>query len=128
MVGRGRPSKLTPDVSKRIIDSVRAGNYLETSAAFAGVSKVTLFNWMKRGNAQKTGKYREFLTSIEKALAEAEMRDVQTISKASEKNWQAAAWRLERKFPARWGRKMEVGSIGSIPDQPRQWKPNPNEP
>src|SRR6266550_3727789 len=124
MAGCGRPSKLTPDVSKRIIDSVRAGNYLETSAAFAGVSKVTLFNWMKRGNAQQTGKYREFLTSIEKALAEAEMRDVLTISRASEKNWQAAAWRLERKFPGRWGRKLEVGSIGSISGQPRPWKPN----
>lgn len=26
------------------------------------------------------------------------------IGKAAENQWQAAAWRLERKFPDRWGR------------------------
>jgi hypothetical protein len=37
-------------------------------------------------------------------MAEAEMRDVALIAQAAKENWQAAAWRLERKYPARWGR------------------------
>jgi hypothetical protein len=40
-------------------------------------------------------------------MAEAEMRDVALIAQAAKENWQAAAWRLERKYPARWGRKTQ---------------------
>src|SRR5207237_775595 len=107
MTKRGRPTKLTPEVVKRIVDSIRAGNYLENSAAYAGIWKVTLFDWLRRGNHQTTGMYRGFRDGVEKALAEAEIRDVMNITKAAEKNWQASAWRLERKFPGRWGRKVE---------------------
>jgi hypothetical protein len=128
MATAGRPTKLTPELAKRILDSIRAGNYLETSAAFAGISKVTLFEWLKRGHTQKTGIHRDFLRSVEKALAEAEVRDVLIITQAAQKAWQAAAWRLERKFPARWGRKPEVGSTGSTADRPRPWSPGPNKP
>jgi hypothetical protein len=130
MAKRGRPTKLTEEVTRRIINSIRAGNYLETSAAYAGIGKVTLFDWLRRGSRQTCGVHREFWEAVEQALAEAEVRDVYIITKAAERNWQAAAWRLERKFPGRWGRKVEIGSVGSNPDQPRPWianrdKPNP---
>ena len=101
----GRPTKLTPEVQKKIVDMISAGNYVETAASYAGVSKVSLYDWMKRGNKASKGIYREFLNVIEKALAESEIRDVLTIGTAAKMNWQAAAWRLERKSPAKWGRK-----------------------
>jgi hypothetical protein len=107
---------------------VRAGNYLETAAAHAGIAKVTLFEWLRRGNREKSGVYREFVNDIEKALADAEIHDVLNIAKAGLEHWQAIAWRLERKFPARWGRKIQIGSIGSNPDQPYTWTPDRNEP
>ncbi len=44
-------------------------------------------------------------------MAEAEIRDVALIGKHAEYSWQAAAWRLERKFPAKWGRKQIVDNI-----------------
>lgn len=101
----GRPTKLTPDLQKKITDAVRAGNYIETAAAYAGISKVTLYDWMKRGNKNQNGIFRDFLNAIEKAMAESEVRDVALIAKAAQENWQAAAWRLERKNYERWGRK-----------------------
>ncbi|SIS88550.1 hypothetical protein [Alicyclobacillus vulcanalis] len=101
----GRPTKLTPELQKKICDAIRAGAYIETAAAYAGVNKTTLYDWLRRGARSKSGIYREFSDAIEKALAEAEMRDLLIIGKAAEENWQAAAWRLERKFPERWGRK-----------------------
>lgn len=122
MAKPGRPSKLTPETAQRILDCIRAGNYLETSAAYAGISKSSLFNYLRRGNQQRRGKYRELLESVERALAEAEVRDVLTIERASKSDWKAAAWRLERKFPTRWGRRVEIGSTGSNPDPARQWK------
>lgn len=100
-----RPTKLTPELQEKICQAIRAGNYIETAAAYAGVNKSTLYDWLKRGGRAKSGKYKEFSNAVEKALAEAEVRDVFIIGKAAEENWQAAAWRLERKFPDRWGRR-----------------------
>jgi len=106
----GRPTKLTPELQRKITDAIRAGNYMETAAAYAGIHKDTLYAWLKRGARDKSPKspYRQFSDAVEKALAEAEVRDVALIAKAAEKEWQAAAWRLERKFPDRWGRKDRV--------------------
>lgn len=103
----GRPEKLTPELQQKIVDALRLGNYIETAAAYAGVSKTTIYDWLKKGARSKKGKYKDFSNAVEKALAEAEMRDVALIGNAAKENWQAAAWRLERKFPARWGRKTQ---------------------
>jgi len=50
------------------------------------------------------------LYAVEKAQAGAEMTSIALINRASEMQWQAAAWRLERKHPDRWGRK-------TVPDE-----------
>ena len=110
----GRPTLLTPEVHKRIVDAVRAGNYMETAARYAGVSKTALHNWLKKGREAKSGKHRQFVAAVEKALGEAEALDVATIGLAAKDHWQAAAWRLERKFPARWGRKDRVEVEGKV--------------
>jgi transposase len=115
----GRPTDLTPEVQETICDAIRAGNYLEPSAALAGVSKATVYNWIKRGGAEKKrlskskrarvrkkeAIYVEFVDAIREADAIAEARDVATISLAAEKHWGAAAWRLSRKHHDRWGDK-----------------------
>jgi len=116
----GRPTKLNFDTHNKIITAIRAGNYIETAAAYAEINKSTLYDWLKRGEREKQRvaknprykirksekPYVEFSNAVEKALAEAEIRDVAIIAKAAEEQWQAAAWRLERKFPDRWGRRV----------------------
>lgn len=110
-----RPIKLNKEIIKKIVDAIKAGNYLETASAYAGVSKVTLYNWLKRGaRAKRNSIYKEFLNAVEKAQAEAEVRDVLIIAKAAEKNWQASAWRLERKYPQRWGRREAINLEGEL--------------
>lgn len=114
---RGRPIKLTPDIQQKIVEAIKMGNYIETAAAFAGISKNTLYEWLKRGAREKeriAGTNRKpkaseapfvrFSDVVEKAMADAEVRDVLIIANAAKENWQAAAWRLERKYPDRWGR------------------------
>jgi transposase len=98
----GQPTKLTPMVHEAIVTAVRLGNYIETAAALAGINKTTIYDWMKRGANEKRGIYYDFTTAITKALAKSEVQDLQTIAEASKVHWQAAAWRLERRFPARW--------------------------
>ncbi len=103
----GRPTKLTPEVRDRIVQAIKAGNYMETAAAYAGISKDTLYTWLRRGASEADGAYAEFAAAVDQALASAETRDVALIGQAAEKEWQAAAWRLERKFPDRWGRRYK---------------------
>jgi transposase len=106
--GTTNPYKLTPEVQAKIVEAVRSSWYLETAAAYAGVSKVSVYAWLRLGNEQKTGIYRVFLNAVEKAMAESEMADLQNISNAAKDCWQASAWRLERRFPRRWGRRKAI--------------------
>lgn len=122
----GRPTKLTPELQEEICAAIRAGNYIEPSAARAGVDKSSLYSWFKKAGVEldrvRRGRdkgrncrvsarlqpYVDFLEAVKKAEAEAEARDVAIIAKAALKQWQAAAWRLERKHYTRWGRKQAI--------------------
>jgi hypothetical protein len=58
--------------------------------------------------------YRQFREAVEKAKAAAEIRDVVLIDKAAQDgSWQAAAWKLERKFPQKWGRVTRTEITGA---------------
>lgn len=117
---RGAPTKLTPELHERIISLVRGGNYIETAAQACGITSGTLHDWLRRGGKNDPadgGIYPNFSRAVEKAIGEAEARDVLTIGKAAEKQWQAAAWRLERKNFKKWGRKDYVEHAGD-PDKP----------
>jgi transposase len=101
----GRPTKLDADTSDRICSAIRGGNYIETAAAVAGIHRDTLYTWLKRGRTEEDGIHRDFVLAVDEALANAEKNALRTIEDASDEHWQAAAWRLERRFPERWGRK-----------------------
>ena len=100
----GRPTKLTPEVQTTIVNALAAGVYLETAASAAGVSRDTLNEWLRNGARCKAGVQKGFSDAVKKALAASELRHAATISLASQSQWQAAAWILERRWPQRWGR------------------------
>lgn len=117
----GRPVKLTKKIQDEVVKLLKTGNYIETVSAYVGISKTTFYDWLKRGAREKDRVERnpkarirkdekpfvDFSNAVQKAMAHAEIRDVTLIAKASEEYWQASAWRLERKFPDRWGRKEQ---------------------
>ena len=136
----GRPTKLTPEVQEKILTSIRAGNYTEVAAAYAGISKTTYYQWIRRGEAraaeiqaaiveaEKNGTeptyiddpesdmYLDFLNAVEQASAESEVHDMTLIGIAAARNWRAAAWRLEHKYPSRYGRQvLEVSGTDGAP-------------
>jgi transposase len=105
--GRGRPTKLDPTVAGLIVEALKAGNYLETAAAYAGIDKATLHRWLKDGRAGKSPELVEFCASVEKAVAHAEVIAVASITAAGKRNWQALAWRLER-MHEHWRRRDRI--------------------
>lgn len=95
---------LTPELSKKLVGLIQAGNYAEVAARACGINKNTFYDWLTRGGRGEEP-FAALAAAVERAAGEAEARDVIVIGKAAEKQWQAAAWRLERKEPKRWGRK-----------------------
>jgi len=97
--------KFDKERTDKIIKLIQAGNYNETAALASGISKPTFYKWMKEGEEGKDQEKIDFFNSIKRAKAEAEVRNVLLIQKASETTWQAAAWWLERTDYKKWGRK-----------------------
>lgn len=97
-----------PELMDRICDLVRAGNYIETAAASAGVTRDSLYRWMRQRP--------EFAERVHKAQAESEARDVLLIGKAATEQWQAAAWRLERRNPRKWGARVQISVQEELSD------------
>lgn len=99
----GRPTKLTPEVQETIVEAVEAGNYFETAAALAGISKQTLYNWIDRGEAGEEP-FDLFFDAIKSAEASAEKTALERVQGAQQ-GWQAHMTFLERRHPQRWGRR-----------------------
>lgn len=102
----GRKTKLTDEIIQKICTVVAEGNYYKTAALSVGISEATFYNWKKRGEEVKSGKYLEFLELLKKAEAKSEAKYLGVIKDAAnDGTWQASAWWLERRYPDRWGKK-----------------------
>jgi transposase len=104
----GRPSKLTPELTKKLCDAIKAGNYYDTACQYVGIDYSTFRRWMNRGDKAKTGEFYDFCNAIKKAEAEAEYRMVALWQQQVADDWKASRDFLERRYPDKWGRKQEV--------------------
>src|SRR5437762_7398959 len=59
----GRKTKLSPDLQKRLLDAMAAGNYIHTACAAVGIGESTYFKWLERGRAGESP-YREFVEAL----------------------------------------------------------------
>ena len=112
-----RPTKLTPELQKRITDAIQGGVDKKVAAAMAGIAESTFYDWLDQGRKPDAlPEFSEFSESIERAEAEAEVVKVSRISIAANNgNWKAASWWLERKHPERWSetKKLQTEITGA---------------
>lgn len=97
MAKRGTKSKFTKARKDRILQAIGAGCSYEMAADYAGITRQTLWAWMKKGEEGKDKNYLTFLNDIKSAEVEGAMSNLGTIQDASKKDWKAAAWILERR-------------------------------
>lgn len=97
----GRPTKCTPELTAKVVEAIRAGNFREVAAQWVGVSPANLSRWMTRPGEP----YETFRQAVLEAEQLAEIDAVALIMKAAKGDAKHAQWWLERKFPSRWGRK-----------------------
>lgn len=123
-------TKLTPELAKEICDAIKVGSWLEVAADSCGIDRVTLKRWQKRGHkalalSKKTGEpvpdeekiFASFVVAVKQANAECEIVDIKRVNRSAKKIWQAAAWRLERRYPERWRQRssQEISGPGGKP-------------
>lgn len=107
-----RPTNLTPEVQKRIVDAIRAGNYAATAAKSAGVAEPTYYQWLERGEGRSKNRpanqvYVDFVEAIRQAEADAEIEVAASTYKDLRGPDATIADKLKYlqvRYPERWGR------------------------
>lgn len=128
----GRPTKLTPECQERVVEALKLGATFELAAQYGGIAYNTFNVWRKRGAAelgrveQQKGRARvrtseqpfvEFYEATKRAEAEAAVTWLERIEQAAQDGvWQAAAWKLERRYPQAYGRTISEHQ-GGDPDR-----------
>jgi hypothetical protein len=127
-----RPTKLSPALTKKICKLIEQGTFFKHACILSSISEATGYAWMQRGKLGEP-EYLEFLESIKRSEAISESNAIARILESANghtvttfkrkqvlagdgitelhesiqstvSSWQAVAWYLERKFPAKWGR------------------------
>jgi transposase len=108
---RGRPSKaeqvLTPEILERAAALLLEGHHKETVADFLGIHRATWWRWEQIGEREPETIYGDFCNVTRAAIAGAEIDAIRTI-RAGRPDWPARAWLAERRFPQRWGKRVEI--------------------
>ena len=139
----GKRGNFDADKAARIVSYVKAGNYLETAIAAAGLERNIARRWLHDGARDPESAEGLFAAAVEQARAEAEIRSVALIEthgrdKVREKvetdaagaltkkttetdrgDWRALAWRLERMNPAKFAARVRIeveNELGAVLD------------
>lgn len=118
----GRPSKLTKERKKVLLNQIKLGQPYELACGRAGIHYSNFRRWVKKGEEAQSGEYREFRDDLKEAEGEAAERLLATIRQSgNEGHWQASAWILERRYPQHFGRmsRPEPAEEEKKPEQPQ---------
>ena len=114
-----RPTKLTPETSEAILTALSIGATYKDAAEAAGVWYETFNDWMKRGEAESSGKFYQFYQSVRQTEAQARLMYLGVLENAaSNGEWRAALEYLKRRDRSNWGDNVDVTTGG----KPLNWK------
>lgn len=91
---------MTPEIEKRILWCLKKGMSLAHTLQALHIADSTFYKHCKLPHNQ------EFSTRVEAACLKGEANSVERINNGS-KGWQGAAWLLSKKYPDRYGRKVD---------------------
>ena len=124
-----RPTKLTPELHRRIVGMILAGVFPEIAAGACGVSRATFYEWLQRGAGEHPKRSASpslvaFANDVKSATDAAEVRLVTKVAEYIEGTRPskrtpgtrvqsritmgqviATQWLLARRFAARWAQR-----------------------
>lgn len=109
----GRPTLLNETRQAALLKAIEQGMPLKQAAAIAGMSYDTLNHWQNRGaNESAPEQYRQFCQLLRHSQAVAMQVHLTSICDSAKRDWRAAAWMLERRFPEDFGRQQQLENTG----------------
>ena len=102
-----RRTKFTKQTRERLLELLALGASKKAACESAGISYELLRRWERKGEAGE-GPFVGFVASLKKANCEAYQKALASIVKAGEKQWQASAWFLERRYPDEFSKRSRV--------------------
>lgn len=108
-----------PGVKDRLLKAIKKGLTLRLACAYAGVGYMSLRKWLMKGeeisqlSEEEIEKhprklYYDFWLEYTYAESVAALWCLDKVDRASETQWQAAAWKLERRYPHEYGRNTNL--------------------
>src|SRR5438552_13281441 len=94
---KGRKSKLTPGLRRRICTMLAGAHTIRTVCAALGIGERTFFTWCEEDPT--------FSAETQRARAQGRIKIVESILEAAD--WRARAWYLERTDPEQFARVAE---------------------
>ncbi len=110
-LSKGKPSKLTPELSKELCKYLTLGMSPPKAAEMCGVHRNTMRYWLRRGEKEwldKSSHYAAFLRDVNTATAACMRRGLLLVNQAAADDWKPAAWLLERRFPNEFAPKQMI--------------------
>ena len=108
----------------KLEQAILIGATYELAALYAGISKRTFERWRDQWDTVKDGTpLAELRDRLRQAEGRAAIGWLAKIEKAAnEGNWQAASWKLERRYPEQFGRTMQKLAL-TDPSGEQSWEP-----
>jgi len=126
---------LDDELIAKAADLIKRVYYIETVADILHISKETIYDWMRKGEAADKADinniHRRFSDALKEARGEAKNELLAEVRKGEGAAWQAKAWILERCFPNEYSRfdrskieltgkdggALEVNDISKLPKE-----------
>lgn len=111
-----RPEKITPEIIKLICEDIARGFSYDRAAVNNGISASTFFRWTRKGTQPGAEQiYKTLVTEVKEASDFSEAEALQLVRSAAlvDRNWKAAAWFLERRFPESYEKKQKINKLDS---------------
>lgn len=106
---RGRPCLLSKECEAKLLGAIETGMPLKYAAQYAGICYETMNRWRIRGELENAPpEFRHFCQAVRQSQAIAMHKLVSRINKASDTDWRAAAWMLERRHPEEFSRPLPI--------------------
>lgn len=107
----GAPTKLTPAISKLLVENIRKTLSITNAARIARLAPQTPINWMKQGEEERKQGLKTIYTDFLDNAREAQgLKIAEMIEKIEimPKGWQAIAWLLEKCCAEDFGKESEL--------------------
>lgn len=103
----GRPTKLNDETQRIICEAIGDCLPKHMAATLAGISRMTLHRWERRGQAGDEP-YASFCYALKEAEVKAQLTLARRIADPDPdktRGWQRWAWVLERRWPETWAKR-----------------------